>query len=284
MALRTDLAMETIDLSKNSLPKNVYYDKKQKENTEVEILKITDFESERKLGKPKGTYITATVPEFGGNTPLSDEETEFIAGYLKELLPEEGTVLVVGMGNVHITPDAIGPKSVDLILATRHMTEIALKPLEGFRSVAAVSTGVLGQTGVETAEIILSVVEKIKPKAVIAIDALAAASIKRLGTTIQISDSGITPGAGVQNRRKELSKNTLGIPVVAIGIPTVVDSDTIIESYGTQRSAGNMKEPLMVTPRDIDLLVERGAKAISMVINLALQQNFKADDIRYLIC
>ncbi|MEG0899311.1 MAG: GPR endopeptidase [Oscillospiraceae bacterium] len=283
MALRTDLAIENSNLNLGDLPKGVSYEKKTQENITIEVLKIDDDNASLKMSKPIGTYITATVPEFSGNISISEDETALLAEYLRGLLPENGTVLVVGLGNIHITPDAIGPRAVDLILATRHMTEIALKPLEGFRSVAAIATGVLGQTGVETAEIILSIINEIKPKAIIAIDALAAASVTRLGTTVQISNSGITPGAGVQNRRKELSEKTLGIPVVAIGVPTVVDSDTIInEMSSCSPSAKN--EPLMVTPRDIDLLIERSAKVISMIINLALQKGFTQEDIKYLTC
>ena len=202
-------------------------------------------------------------------------------------------MLVVGLGNLNITPDALGPKSANKILATRHITgQIAKETgLDKLRSVAVISPGVLGQTGVETGELVLSIAKKIKPKAIIAIDALASRRVERLGCTLQISDTGISPGAGVGNNRFEITHATTGIPVIALGIPTVVDVMTlirdIIPEYIFENEIQENVYPngrmMVVTPREIDQLIDRGAQLISLAVNSALHSNFNLSDLVSLI-
>lgn len=282
MGIRTDLVMENEKISFNHLPEGAVLEQKKINDIVVQILKIENLKASVLLGKPIGKYVTATVPDFAGNIFMDSDEKNYLAQILKNMIPDtKGTVLVVGLGNKHITPDALGPKTADFVIATRHLIEKSLNPLKDFRSVAVLSTGVLGETGIETAEIVKSTTKFIKPKVIIVVDAMAAASVSRLGTTIQFSDVGIEPGAGVQNKRKALNKETLNIPVIAIGIPTVVDSDTIVNEYG-KRNEEKTCEPFMVTSRNIDIMVERAGKTLAMIINLALQENLTEDDIAYL--
>lgn len=199
---------------------------------------------------------------------------------LSQLVPK-GPALVIGLGNNDITPDALGPQAASRVLATRHLREELGSEdefLSGLRQVSVMASGVLGQTGIETAEIIEGLLEKLKPSCVIAVDALACSDISRLGTTIQLSDSGISPGSGVANKRKELSEATLGIPVIAAGVPTVVDMYTIVEGMTGRRAVTEVPN-MMVTPRDVDRLIERSSALISMGINLALHPELSFEDV-----
>ncbi len=283
MSIRTDLAIESSGSDIENLPSGVKLEIRESGSLKIEHVIIENELGAKNIGKPMGNYITINLPAFASNNTLTNEEYGQIAKEISTLLPKEGTVLIVGLGNLHITPDAIGPKAADLIIATRHMYELDPENATSFRSVAAVSPGVLGQTGVEAAEIVESLVDSIKPAAVIAVDALAAHSVTRLGNTLQIADSGISPGAGVQNRRKELSSATLGIPVIAVGIPTVVDGAVIASELSNTSAQKTEGEAMMVTPRDVDLMVERGAYTVAMAINLALQDGLSQEDINYLI-
>lgn len=246
------------------------------------------------LEKPKGCYVTIDIAPLWSSVEYGAEEVDALAEEIRTLLPQEGVILVVGLGNSNITPDALGPKAIGQILATRHIPDEVKKEggLTELRAVAALATGVLGQTGIESGEIIHSVVEQIQPAGVIVIDALAAKSVERLGRTIQIANSGISPGSGVMNRRKELSQNTLGVPVVSIGIPTVVDAVTVVwdmmvlnnqerEELSKKIQPGG--SAMMVTPREVDQLIERGAKVLSMAVNRALQPSISAEDLTYLL-
>lgn len=201
------------------------------------------------------------------------------------MLPENGTILVIGIGNPDITSDALGPLAAQTVIATRHIFgELAKSTgLSDLRSAAVISPGVLGKTGIETGEVVLSLIKTIDPAAVIAVDALASKSVSRLGTTIQISDSGISPGSGIGNNRLRLNKETLGIPVIGIGIPTVVDAYTLVSDLTGREAEFDSERNLMVTPKEIDLLAERGAKLIGMAINCALQQNYSFEDLARLI-
>ncbi len=283
MSNRTDLALESPALISNTLPQGVELTRDNSGSILIEHVKITTNTGAKAIGKPIGNYITITTPELAENRLLEDEDYGHIAKQISALIPKEGGVLVVGLGNIHITPDAIGPLAVDKVIASRYMTIESPIAIEGFRAVAVMATGVLGQTGMETVEIIKSLVDSIKPVVVIAIDALAASSLTRLGCTIQIADSGISPGSGVQNRRKELSKATLGVPVIAIGIPTVIEGEVMASEITTGGERNPItEEPLMMTTRDVDLMVTRGAKIISDSINIALQPQLTLDEIRYL--
>jgi spore protease len=222
---------------------------------------------------------------------------EALAEEIKKLLPKEGLVLIAGLGNYQVTPDALGPKTASLTFATRHIQgEIARSTgLDGLRPVAVLAPGVLGQTGMETGEILASLCKELKPSAVIVVDAMASRKTERVGTTIQICDTGISPGSGVGNARPQLNSETLGVPVIAMGVPTVVDAKTLAADLamqsGAQESAveklQNSAEPhgtaMIVTPREIDLLIERAAKLLSLAINTALHPDFTPEDFALLV-
>ncbi|WRS26738.1 GPR endopeptidase [Oscillospiraceae bacterium MB08-C2-2] len=293
MPFRTDLAMEQTEPHKNNLPAGVTVDDYTTGNLNINRVTIADQAGGDIIGKPPGDYVTIVAPPFSSASVLSDEDIENVAKEIAAMLPKEGLVLVVGLGNNDITPDAIGPRTVRQVLATRHITgELARQSgLEGLRPAAAVTPGVLGQTGIETSEIIRSIVKDIHPSAVIVVDALAARSTSRLGNTIQIANSGISPGSGVMNKRKELSLKTLKVPVVSIGIPTVVDATTLAcdlleDDQNAVDSRREQFEPrgeaLMITPREIDVLIGHACKALSMAINKALQPELSLEDISFL--
>lgn len=233
MDFRTDLALERNEVYKkqNNLQQieGVDIENDVKDEVEISRIKITNEEGEKALNKPIGNYITLDVKQI----KLADEErleviAEIVADELRNTISKHvkntDDIMVVGLGNLYVTPDALGPKVVPEIEVTRHILEYMPKVMpEDTRPVSAISPGVLGITGIETMEILKGVVDNVKPKLLIVIDALASRSIDRISSSIQIADTGIVPGAGVENKRKEISQNTLGIPVIAIGIPTVVD-------------------------------------------------------------
>ena len=215
------------------------------------------------------------------------------AAELERLLPEQGDgpVLVAGLGNQKITPDAIGPLAVSHTLATRHLVTQLPEQFGVFRSVSAIATGVLGVTGVESGELIKGVAQKIEPGCIIAVDALTSRAVNRICHTVQMTDSGIIPGSGVGNSRAELSKKTLGIPVIAIGVPTVVDAGTLTADIAGRAGIEHLDEKelekqaggLLVTPKDIDAQVADLAKVVGYGINLALQKGLGLEDITMLL-
>lgn len=295
MDFRTDLAMEAIQLLEEQ---DVGITQKKSAVNELKITHITinDDDIAKKLGKLKGEYVTIETPAFTENFQDIDGKVEIISKQIRYLLPQEGTIFVVGLGNESITPDALGPKTIKSILATRHINgEIAHSTgLEALRSVAAIAPGVLGQTGIEVSEIIQSIVKKINPAALIVVDALASMETSRLGTTIQICNTGISPGSGVGNARPGLNQKTIGIPVIGVGVPTVVDAQTMAKNlldlekkpYNEEKLSKKIQsrgEPMMVTPREIDLLIERASKLLAMSINGALQPNFSVKEIMSLV-
>ena len=294
MPFRTDLAMEGAETHRENLPKGVVMDEYSFGGLNIHNVKITDAAAGEIIGKPVGEYTTVTTPPFYGPTEMEEEEIGAIAKEISAMLPQSGLVLVVGLGNNDITPDAVGPRTVHQVLATRHISgEIASQTgFDALRPTAAIAPGVLGQTGIETSEIIRSIVQDIQPSAVIVIDALAARSAARLGNTIQISNSGISPGSGVMNSRKELSKRTLGVPVISIGIPTVVDAATLAGDLldcdeknldKRRRLFEPQGQAMMITPREIDTLIGRACKTLSLAINKALQPAMTLEELGYLV-
>lgn len=306
---RTDLAVERNDIYKkaNNLQNEidgVEIENESQEEIEISRVKITNENGEKKLGKPVGNYITLDVK----NIKIADDEkieeiSESVADELREVIAKHVSdtedILVVGLGNLYVTPDALGPKVVPHIEITRHILEYMPKIMpEDTRPVSAISPGVLGTTGIETMEVLKGIVNNIHPKLLIVIDALASRSIERISSSIQIADTGIVPGAGVDNKRKEISKKTLGIPVIALGIPTVVDlasitndcinlfienlqekamSNDYLNKLKQQDNYEEIKEALIpkdynmiVTPKEIDKLIENMSKIISKGINKAL--------------
>lgn len=288
MSARTDLAVEMIDEDAGSLPRGI--DRRLRKSSACSITEI-DVKSELvglRLGKSKGRYITIETDRLSSAPADFEEQAQNIADEIVSLLKRHNcgieNGLIIGLGNSDITPDALGPLAASKIIATRHLkSNLPIgHELNSLTAVSVLEPGVIGKTGIEAAEIVGAVCLAIRPRFVIVIDAIACSDISRLGTTIQITDTGISPGAGVQNRRKELSEITLSVPVIAIGIPTVVDMHTIVENvtgFAPDKHMPNM----MVTPRDIDCLVERSARLIAFSINRALQPELSFEEIEALI-
>lgn len=287
---RTDLALEAKENIQGHI-EGIDYREENIDDIKITTLKICEDKASYRLEKPKGTYITIEVPKFTDNDENLEEHAKIIASKIKSVLPKEGLIFVAGLGNKDITPDNLGPESISHILATRHVTgELASSSelLSSLRSVAAISPGVLGQTGIETGEILYSISQRLKPTAIIAIDALASSKLERLGCTVQISDTGISPGSGVGNARPQINEETMGIPVISIGVPTVVDaitlaSDLLDNENILQEKMGSKANLMMVTPREVDLLIKRSAKLVALAINLALQENLTSEDILALV-
>ena len=277
MNMLTDLALESIDAEKIS---DGIYRSSRGEAFRITEIQISDDSCGKKIGKRKGKYITLEGSPLGRFSEEFRKMASELSNELAPLIPD-GPALVLGLGNSDITPDALGPMCASGILATRHLSEELGNEdefLSSLRPVSVLASGVLGQTGIETAEITNALSQKIKPSCVIAVDALACCDVNRLGTTIQISDSGISPGSGVANRRREISQETLGVPVIAVGVPTVVDMYTIAENLTGKETQPDMPN-MMVTPRDIDRLVERSSSLISAGLNLALHPQLSYEEV-----
>lgn len=288
MEWRTDLALERRD-TLSEVPTGIETEEAQHGEDRITRMRITTQEAAQQIGKPVGRYITVQTPPLGRAAGYRPESAETVAQELSALLPDSGTVLVVGLGNTQITPDALGPKAASAVLATRHINralanETGLGPL---REVSVLSPGVLGQTGMETAEIIRAVARELSPAAVITIDALASARLERLGCTVQLTDTGIEPGSGVGNARARIDRETTGVPVISIGVPTVVDALTLAAEL-THRPAEDNDlihdvEPngarMVVTPREVDLLIEHAAKLVGMAIGRALQPHIPIEEM-----
>ncbi|MDO9534696.1 MAG: GPR endopeptidase [Bacillota bacterium] len=305
--VRTDLALEAHEVvSVHEEIPGVQVQKDGDEEVTVNRVSITTEQGSAKMGKAMGNYITLEVPGLRKkNTALQDKVIKIFYKEIQKMLNLNGeqTVMVIGLGNWNVTPDALGPRVVKELFVTRHILQLKPEILgEGYRSVCAISPGVLGITGIETSEVIRGISEHVKPDLIIVIDALAAQRMSRLHTTIQISDTGIVPGSGVGNHRMGINKQTMGIPVYAIGVPTVVDAvtiagdsmDKLAEKLKKDSPQGNafagivqkmdfgekrdiireVLQPfagdLMVTPKEIDTLIED----ISMVIAASLDAAF----------
>lgn len=323
--IRTDLALEAQELFKQQAmreklqeqgePPGVEVENSGTEEIRITRVRVTSPTGEASIGKPMGTYITLEIPRLKEEDQVLYENTckalaKELTGIVK--LEEKSTILVVGLGNWNITPDALGPKVVSSLMVTRHLLEYVPEQVDhGVRPVCAIAPGVLGITGIETGEIVRGIVERVKPDVIIAIDALASRKMERVSTTIQIADTGIAPGSGVGNKRMELSKATLGVPVIAIGVPTVVDAatmandtiDMVMDSVIKEASEGtdfyNMLKNidrnekyqliqevlkpyignLIVTPKEIDNIIEKISKVIANGLNIALHQGITLQDV-----
>lgn len=326
----TDLAIEAHEIFMNSsqakeqaqdnqLPPGVEIENAGNQDVKITRVRVTSPTGEAAIGKPMGNYITLEVPELKNNDEDINKRTiDMMAKELSALLNlnEKSTTLVIGLGNWNVTPDALGPKVISNLMVTRHLLQYVPEHVdEGVKPVCALSPGVLGITGIETGEIVKGVVERIKPDALIAIDALAARSMERVSTTIQIADTGIAPGGGVGNKRMELSKATLGMPVIAIGVPTVVDAatltndamDLVIDSlikeapadsdfYTTLKNVNREEKyelikqalnpfigHLIVTPKEIDDIITRVSKVVANGINMAIHKGLSLQEMeRYI--
>ena len=270
MGIRTDLAIEfTADKTENL--ESVVVKKYEVKNIRVTNVEILNEQAAKELGKPVGRYVTL---ESAGGVNIFDIEMlrEILIAEIRGLIGRvEGNVLVVGVGNTTITPDALGPKAASRVMATRHIDKKLAGKLgmDHLRSVSVICPGVLAQTGIESKDIIASAIERTNPEAVVIIDALAAREVSRLGRTVQLSNTGLAPGSGVGNARTELTERTLGVKCVTVGVPTVVDASTLC--YDLTGTMKREHEPLIVTPRDIDRLIEKSCRTIGYCVNIALQ-------------
>ncbi len=306
---RTDLADERADIYKksNNIENNIdgiETQTREDGNIKITEVKITNENGEKAIGKPIGNYITIDINKLKVAT---DEQIEKYGDILSEELKKlinnhvtkEEDILIVGLGNIYVTPDSLGPKVINEIDVTRHILKYMPEVLEkGTRSVSAISPGVLGTTGIETLEIIIGIIENIHPKLIIVIDALASRSMERISSSIQLADTGIVPGAGVGNTRKEISQKTLNIPVIALGIPTVVESAVLVndclnlfieklqEEAKSNEYLNQLKEKdnyeeikealipkdynMIVTPKEIDELIENMKDVVARGINYAM--------------
>ena len=233
-AKRTDLALEARELWQESAGKTtrltgVKAVKRKQEGYPVTRVDILDSRGEEALGKPRGSYLTVDLTTFWQRkSDFFQRAVRAVGTPLKELLPTEGPVLVVGLGNRAMTPDAVGPLTADHVLVTRHLISAMPRQFSGFRPVSVLRSGVLGTTGVESAEAVRGLASEVKPACVIAVDALASRRVGRVCAAVQLSDTGIIPGSGVGNHRHSLTKDSLGVPVLAIGVPTVVGAAAIV--------------------------------------------------------
>ena len=306
---RTDLALERRDIYQKANKLNQIdgvesTEEEINDNIKVSRVKITNSKGEEALGKPIGIYVTIDVKKLkmAGEEEIQ-KTSEVLTDELKKIVEmhvnNQEDILIVGLGNIYVTPDALGPKVINEIDVTRHIIKYLPQYVdEGTRPVSAISPGVLGTTGIETVEILKGIVENIHPKLLIVIDALASRSIERISSTIQISDTGIVPGAGVGNTREEISENSLGIPVVSIGIPTVVELATLVsdgidifidrlqekaesneylnklqqnDKYEEVKEALNVGDyNMIVTPKEIDDLIENMKDIVARGINFAV--------------
>lgn len=289
MAFRTDLAVEAIENHKTAaaLP-HVRQSDRTLEGFAVHEVRILSEDAAREIGKPQGRYLTLELDAL-----IRREEDAFprackaLSTLLRELLPRpnDGPVLIAGLGNRMINPDAIGPQTADHVIATRHLVAQSPAIFADWRPVSALAPGVLGQTGVETGEVICGVLDRVRPAAVIAVDALAAGRLSRLLRTVQLADTGITPGAGVGNARAALNEQTLSVPVIAVGVPTVVDGATLAHEISSQlgqpacEALDDLSQPVMITTRDIDREVADISRMIGYAVNMALHPHLSVADI-----
>lgn len=310
----TDLAMEAhaalLGQASTAVP-GVTSDEDRRENATITRVEITTPQAAAQMGKAVGRYITIECPRLRRrDRELQEEISDLLTEELSALmnLGPEDEVLVVGLGNWNATPDALGPRVVDGVLVSRHLKEFVPEDMKGsLRGVAAIAPGVLGLTGIETGEIVRGVIDRIKPAAVICIDALAARSIDRIATTVQIADSGVSPGSGVGNTRTGLNRQTLGLPVYALGVPTVVHAVTIAYdtldlvsrqlknqhlAYGflaemdpalkrslVQQVLNPSVGDLVVTPKEIDILIKDISRVVAGGINRALHPAMSQEEI-----
>ncbi len=313
--IHTDLAMEARELamerSGGTEPTGINTQTEKQGETLITRVKIETEEAGRTIGKQPGFYVTLEAPGLRTHDRDQWEEIAFLmAKELEEYiahfkLGDNDPCLVVGLGNWAATPDALGPKVVEHILVTRHLQETAPPEKKGgLRPVCAIAPGVMGTTGMETGEIIMGVVQRTRPKFVVVIDALASRSTQRMGATIQLADTGIHPGSGLGSRRIGITPQTLGIPVIAIGVPTVVEATTIVQDALSEmtKMAPTLVSPkavnqrdliervlspylnsLIVTPKEIDVMIDDLSRVISGALNIALHPAVSPEEVfRYL--
>ena len=285
---RTDLAMERLSgLGEGPVP-GIAAEEWRQEPLSVHRVTVLDRRGEQALDRPVGQYLTAQLDRDAiWDSRWMWESAKALAALLRPLLPETGPVLVAGLGNRAMTCDALGPLALEHLMVTRHLTRAMPETFGNLRQVCALAPGVAGTTGLETAELIRGAVRQAEPAAVIAIDALAARSLGRLCRAFQLSDTGITPGSGACNPRQGLNRQTLGIPVIALGVPTVVEARTLALDLVPQGRLDEKNAPdagMLVSPKDIDLQVAKCARVLGYAVNLALQGDMDAVEMEQFLC
>lgn len=289
--IRTDLALEARQLWQESAGRTTKLEGVRAREGErfglpVTVVEVLDERGEQALHKAKGTYVTVELEGLARREKdVFSRSARAVAEQLTELmgaLPPAACVLAVGLGNRAITPDRIGPGVYDHLLVTRHLVEQLPGQFQGFRPVAALAPGVLGTTGMESGETVKAVCDALHPALVIAADALVCGGTDRLCRTVQLTDAGIAPGSGVGNRRWALNRENLGVPVIAIGAPTVMDGAALTAGLKDEASPRAGQE-LLVTPRDIDSRAADLAKVIGYGINLALQPGLELEELELLL-
>lgn len=289
---RTDLALETREILRAGdaaeIP-GVEYKEDAILETYYHLLEIVSNEGAMRMNKPMGKYCTIEIsPVMRRDEDSFPKAAEAAAELLRRFIPLDNPnfcALVVGLGNRDITPDAVGPLTVESTLVTRHLKQFMPDDFSAFRDVSVITPGVLGTSGIESANYIKCICDFLQPDIVLVVDALAASSMDRLCHTLQITDTGITPGSGVGNSRNAVNAETLGVPVVAIGVPTVVDIRTIMPEYQIQSTPGNPADSndMIVTPRSIDSQVSCIGRLIGYALNLALHNGLTLSDIDMLL-
>lgn len=319
--IRTDLALEAKEIASQRIGDQIpgiRVSKDEDEGITVTRMDVLDEQGAEAIGKMVGHYITIEVPELRNKDSVLQDRVatafakEFESFLRKVQVPKDAKVLVVGLGNWNVTPDALGPLVVENMMVTRHYFELMPDQVSpGYRQVSAIAPGVLGITGIETSDIIQGIVEKSQPDLVIAIDALASKALERVNTTIQIADTGIHPGSGIGNKRKGVNKEALGVPVIAIGVPTVVFASTIVNNaielllqhmrsettsakqiFGVldalpenerlqfvREVLGPLGQDLLVTTKEIDEFIEDIANVIASGLNSALHEAVNMDNV-----
>lgn len=289
---RTDLAMEANEWLKeqNKSPHDGIVTSKinKDDGITVDVIEVTNDEASKQLNKVKGKYITIDAPHLRErDLEVFDKISHYMVDAMKGMITDEMRkkgVLIIGLGNRYVTADALGPKVVEKTMVTRHLLKAIPDQVDSrVRPVSAVAPGVLGITGIETEEMVAAIKNSAGPGAIIAVDALAARSVSRISNTIQISDTGIQPGAGVGNKQKGLTKESLGVPVIAVGTPTVVYATTIVnDALGGENATGinnDQIQDMIVTPKEIDQVIEDMSKIISMGLNLLIHEGVSAEEV-----
>lgn len=282
MAYRTDLAVELLEnLRGRDELSGVSEREYEREGLHIHEAEVTTERAARLLGKPCGRYLTLSLEALSRREEEAfPRSVRALAALIETLLPpldSAAPVLIAGLGSRAVTPDAVGPKVCDHVIATRHLITRSPEYFAAWRPVCALAPGVLGQTGVEANEVIRGVLDRVRPGAVIAVDALAAGRLSRLVRTVQLTDTGIVPGSGVGNARAALNEQTLGVPVLAVGVPTVADGGSIAHEIACQlggaacEALDDLSQPFIITTRDIDREVADTARLIGYAVNMALQ-------------
>lgn len=293
LTIRTDLAQEAHQLWRESAGETTQLPGVRARETRclgfpLHRVEILDEDGEKALGKPQGTYLTLELSTiWPANGENLSRAAQALAQQLGTMLPEAGTVLVAGLGNAAMTPDALGPQTIRQLLVTRHLGAV----LPQLRPVAALAAGVLGDTGVEAAEWVRGVCGRVQPAAVILVDALAARELDRLCSTVQLADTGLIPGSGVGNHRLALNRETLGVPVLSLGVPTVVDADTVARDILAGAGQGGERplclpergKRLFVTPDRIDSQIRTLGRLLGRAISLATQPELTAEEVEGLL-